>query len=213
MDYDHACRTLGDKDAVLGGLIERVGPCGLANLPEREPFETLVRSIVSQQLSTRAAATIFARFCDLFPPTRVPDPVRLLAMDDAAFRTAGFSRSKIAYIRDLAAHLSDGRLDLKALATLPDEDAIAALVNVKGIGRWTAEVFLMFNLRRPDLFPVDDLGLVKAVQSAYRMRTRPSPKRLRTVSVKWKPYRSVAAWYLWRSLSLPAAAPITVTTP
>ncbi len=212
MDYDHACRTLRETDAVLSGLIERIGPCGLADLPEREPFETLVRSISSQQLSTRAAATIFNRFCDLFPPTHLPDPVRLQAIDDAALRTVGFSRPKIAYIRDLAARISDGRLDLETLVTLPDEDAIAALVNVKGIGRWTAEIFLMFNLRRPDLFPADDLGLMKAVHSAYRMRKRPSPQRLRVVSARWKPYRSVAAWYLWKSLSLPKTSPVTVAT-
>lgn len=204
-NYANAIRHLRRRDPVMADIIERVGTCGLATLPDREPFSALLESIASQQLSIKAADTIFRRFCDLFPPDCRPDPVRLAQLDDAVIRAAGFSRPKIAYLRDLTAHVTDGRLDLHALDHLTDDEAIATLSRVKGIGRWTAEIFLIFRLKRLDVFPVDDLGLVNAIHRAYRLRKRPTEARLRTIGEPWRPYRSVASWYLWASLALPQA--------
>lgn len=211
-DYSKAIRHLRRRDPVIAGLIKQVGACGLATMPEREPFSALLESIASQQLSIKAADTIFKRFCDLFPPDRKPDPARLALLDDAVIRAAGFSRPKIGYLRDLTAHVTDGRLDLHALDHLSDDEAIAALSRVKGIGRWTAEIFLIVRLKRPDVFPVDDLGLVRAIRLAYGLRKPPTEARLRAIGEPWRPYRSVASWYLWASLALPqttAAAPPT----
>lgn len=202
-DYAKARRHLRRRDPVLADIIRRVGACGLATMPDREPFSALLESIASQQLSIKAADTIFKRFCALFPPDCKPDPARLARLDDAAIRAAGFSRPKIGYMRDLTARVTDGRLDLHGLDHLDDDAAIAALSQVKGIGRWTAEIFLIFRLKRPDVFPVDDLGLVNAVRRAYRLRKRPTEARLRTIGEPWRPYRSVASWYLWASLALP----------
>ncbi len=190
------------RDPTLGAIIKRVGPCKLHSAAPRDPFEALTRSIASQQLSTKAAETIFGRFCDLFPPDRRPTPGHVMTLTDDQIRSAGFSRPKVSYIRDLASHVLDGRLDLKGLKKHPDEEVMRQLVEVKGIGRWTAEIFLMFRLGRPDILPSDDLGLMNAVHRAYGMRTRPTPDRLRTMGETWRPYRSVASWYLWASLKL-----------
>jgi DNA-3-methyladenine glycosylase II len=165
------------------------------------PFVALSYSIASQQLSLRAADTIFKRFCDLFPPDRVPDPAKLVSMHPDTIRAVGFSRPKVGFLQDLAAQVVDRRLLLDSLSALPDEEVLQALTAVKGIGRWTAEVFLMFRLGRLDVFPADDLGLVKAVQRVYGLRKKPSRERLLRIAEPWRPYRSVAAWYLWRSLS------------
>lgn len=183
----------------MAGLIRRVGPCRLAGAPRQDPFASLTRSIASQQLSVKAADTIHGRFRDLFP-RRAPTPAVLLTLDDAALRAVGFSRPKVGFLRDLAARVLDGRLDLKALRRLSDDEALAALVAVKGIGRWTAEIFLMFRLERPDLFPTDDVGLARAVRLAYGLRTRPTDARLLEIGEPWRPYRTVASWYLWQSL-------------
>jgi DNA-3-methyladenine glycosylase II len=200
-DYSVARRHLMKADPTLNLIIKRIGPCGLHAVAPRDPFETLCTSIASQQLSTKAAATIFGRFCDLFPPNRKPTPDRVMALTDAQIRATGFSGPKVGFIKDLAAHVLDGRLDLKALKKLPDEEVMRQLVAVKGIGRWTAEIFLMFRLGRPDILPADDLGLMNAVQRAYGMRQRPTPDKLRKLSEAWRPHRSVAAWYLWASLT------------
>jgi DNA-3-methyladenine glycosylase II len=162
----------------------------------------LAEAIASQQLSVKAADTIFGRFCALFEPDRVPDPVRLLQLDHETIRGAGFSRSKIVFLRDLATHVVEKRLSLDRLHELEDAHVLEQLTAVKGIGTWTAEIFLLFRLRRPDVFPVDDLGLVKAAQRVYGMRQRPSRKKLLKMAEAWRPYRSIAAWYLWRSLSI-----------
>lgn len=212
IDYAKGRRYLMRRDPVLAGIIRLIGPCGLATFPERDAFVSLLEAIASQQLSVKAAETIFLRFCRLFAPDCVPDPVRLARLDDAAMRAAGFSRPKIAYLRDLTAHVTDGRLDLAALAHAADEEVIAALTQVKGIGRWTAEMFLIFRLKRPDVFASDDLGLVNAIQRAYGFRTRPSPRRLLATSEPWRPYRSLASWYLWASLALPAETIRTAVT-
>lgn len=189
-------------DQKLGQLIKRVGPCELHRAAPRDPFEALTMSIASQQLSTKAAATIFGRFCDLFPPDRRPRPERVMTLSDDQIRGVGFSRPKVAFIKDLAAHVLDGRLDLKGLKKQSDEEVMRQLVAVKGIGRWTAEIYLMFRLGRPDILPADDLGLMNAAHRIYGLRKRPTPDQLRTRGEAWRPHRSVAAWYLWASLSL-----------
>lgn len=199
-DYRSARRVLTAQDPVLGALIRRVGPCGLASDQRDDPFRALVEAIVWQQLSTRAAATIFGRFLALFPDGAFPAPADMLATPDQRLREAGFSRQKVSYLRDLCARVADGRLALEALASLEDERVIAELTEVRGIGRWTAEMFLMFRLHRPDILPVDDLGIVKAVQRVYGLRKPPTAERLRRIGEAWRPYRSVAAWYLWASV-------------
>lgn len=198
-DYAIACKHLMKVDPKLGRIIKQVGRCELHAFAPRDPFEALCMSIASQQLSTKAADTIFRRFCDLFP-NRKPTPEAVMTLSEAEIRAAGFSRPKVTFIKDLAAHVLDGRLDLKGLKKHPDDEVMRQLVAVKGIGRWTAEIFLMFRLGRPDIFPADDLGLMNAVQRVYGLRKRPDAKRLRKMGEAWKPHRSIAAWYLWQSL-------------
>jgi DNA-3-methyladenine glycosylase II len=200
-DYSAARRHLMKVDPKLSLIIKRIGPCELHAVAPRDPFEALCMSIASQQLSVKAADTIFKRFCDLFPPNRRPSPDRVMTLSDDEIRAVGFSRPKVSFIKDLASHVLDGRLDLKGLKKHPDEEVMRQLVAVKGIGVWTAEIFLMFRLGRPDIFPADDLGLMNAVQRAYGLRQRPDAKRLRKLGEAWRPHRSVAAWYLWQSLS------------
>lgn len=187
-------------DPKLGAIIKRIGPCGLHSVAPRDPFEALTMSIASQQLSTKAAGTIFRRFCDLFPSCR-PTPARVMTLTEDEIRAAGFSRPKVGFIKDLASHVLDGRLDLKGLKKHPDEEVMRQLIAVKGIGRWTAEIYLMFRLGRPDILPADDLGLMNAAHRIYKLRARPTPDKLRRLGEAWRPHRSVAAWYLWASLS------------
>lgn len=187
-------------DPKLGAVIKRIGPCGLHSVAPRDPFEALTMSIASQQLSTKAADTIFRRFCDLFPGRR-PTPARVMTLSDDEIRAVGFSRPKVGFIKDLAGRVLDGRLDLKGLTKHPDEEVMRQLVAVKGIGRWTAEIYLMFRLGRPDILPADDLGLMNAAHRVYKLRARPTPDKLRRLGEAWRPHRSVAAWYLWASLS------------
>jgi DNA-3-methyladenine glycosylase II len=198
-DYARARRTLLQGDAVLAALIKRHGPCGLAAAQRTDHFSALVRAITNQQLSTKAAATIYGRLAALVPGG-TPTPEGLAKLTDVQLREVGYSRQKIAYLRDLSAHVLDGRLDLRTIHDLPDDEVIAALTNVKGIGRWSAEMFLMFRLHRPDVLPVGDLGIVNAIRTQYRLRKVPTPDRIRRIGEAWKPYRSVACWYLWRSL-------------
>ena len=199
-DYRAARRHLMKCDPRLRDVIKRVGPCRLHAFAPRDPFETLCLSIASQQLSTKAADTIFRRFLDLFPRRR-PTPERVMTLSDAEIRAVGFSRPKVSFIKDLAAHVCDGRLDLARLKKHSDDEVMQQLVAVKGIGRWTAEIFLMFRLGRQDVLPADDLGLMNAAHRVYKLRKRPDAKKLRAMGEKWRPYRSVAAWYLWASLS------------
>jgi 3-methyladenine DNA glycosylase/8-oxoguanine DNA glycosylase len=199
-DYRAARRHLMKCDPTLGDLIRRVGPCRLHAVAPKDAFATLCRTIASQQLSTKAADTIYGRFADCFPKRR-PTPELVMTLSDDRIRACGFSRAKLSFIKDLASRVSDGRLDLKSLRRHPDDEVLRQLVAVKGIGRWTAEVFLMFRLGRPDVLPADDLGLMNAVQRAYKMRKRPTAKVLRTMGERWRPHRSVAAWYLWASLA------------
>jgi DNA-3-methyladenine glycosylase II len=201
-DYSRARRHLMRRDPKLGALIKEVGFCRLGEAPDQPHFVALSYAIASQQLSVKAADTIFNRFCDLFPPDRIPDPAKLVTMQPDAIRAVGFSRPKVGFLQDLATQVVEGRLPLAALHALPDEEVLQTLIAVKGIGRWTAEVFLLFRLGRQDIFPADDLGLIKAVQRVYGLRRKPSRERLMKIAEPWRPYRSVAAWYLWRSLSI-----------
>jgi len=198
LDYARARRVLARRDPVIRDLMRRYGACGLAAAQHADPFTALTHAIVSQQLSTKAAATIAARVDALVagPPT----PRAFAAVTDAQLRAAGLSGQKVTYLRDLCARIEDGSLPLDRLDRLSDDAVIEALTQVKGIGRWTAEMFLMFRLHRPDVLPVGDLGIVKAVQRAYNLRTLPTAARLARIGEPWRPYRSVACWYLWASL-------------
>jgi DNA-3-methyladenine glycosylase II len=197
-EFARARRALMRRDPRLSALMKRVGPCLLPEARTRHPFAALVRAVIAQQLSGKAAATIHDRVIALVGGMEGLHPASLLAADPVALRAAGLSRQKISYLKDLAAHVSDGRLDLAALEDLPDEDVIAAITAVKGFGRWSAEMFLMFRLNRPDVFPVADLGIVKGVQTLFGMKRRPKPSTMQRLAEPWRPYRSVAAWYLWR---------------
>jgi DNA-3-methyladenine glycosylase II len=197
-DYSKARRLLSRRDPVIRDLIRRHGPCGLAEAQHEDAFTALTHSIISQQLSTKAAATIARRFDALFGG--IPTPAAVALVDDAQLRAVGLSSQKIRYIRDLCSRVADGSLTLEKVNELPDEDVIQSLTQIKGIGRWTAEMFLMFRLHRPDVLPVDDLGILKAVQRAYGLRKLPRAERLTKIGEPWRPYRSVACWYLWASL-------------
>jgi DNA-3-methyladenine glycosylase II len=198
IDYSRARRVLARRDPILRDLMRRHGPCGLADSQHTDPFVALVHAIISQQLSTKAAATIAGRVEALLGG--MLEPTRVASVSDVQLRGAGLSGQKIGYLRDLCRRIEDRSLPLDALEAMADEDVIAALTQVKGIGRWTAEMFLMFRLQRPDVLPVGDLGIVKAVQRIYRMRKVPSAARLHRLGEAWRPYRSVACWYLWASL-------------
>jgi DNA-3-methyladenine glycosylase II len=198
IDYARARRLLARRDPVIRDLMRRHGACGLAKAQRTDPFQALVQAIIAQQLSTKAAATIAARFSALFGDRLTPAAVA--AMSDDRLRSVGISPQKLRYIRDLCARTLDGSLVLNGFDAHTDDDVIASLTSVKGIGRWTAEMFLMFRLHRPDVLPVGDLGLVKAVQRAYKLRLAPTPDRLSRIGETWRPYRSVACWYLWASL-------------
>lgn len=198
IDYSRARRVLARRDPILRDLMRRHGACGLAESQHTDPFVALLHAIVSQQLSTRAAATIAGRVEALMGGK--PSPSRAAAVTDLQLRAAGLSGQKVRYLRDLCARIENATLPLDQLDHMTDEQVIEALTQVKGIGRWTAEMFLMFRLHRPDVLPVGDLGIVKAVQRAYRLRKVPSPARLLRLAESWRPYRSVACWYLWASL-------------
>lgn len=197
-DYARACRLLGRRDPVMRDLMRRYGPCGLAGSQHADPFKALAHSITSQQLSSKAAATIARRFDDLFGGS--PTPGQVLEMPEARLRAVGLSGMKASFIRDLARRVHDGSLRLDALDALSDDEVIAELTTVKGIGRWTAEMFLMFRLHRPDVLPLGDAGIVNAMKKAYRLRGVPTPARMTRIAESWRPYRSVGCWYLWASL-------------
>jgi DNA-3-methyladenine glycosylase II len=198
-DFARARRLLMRRDPVLAPIIRKYKQRSILDGPAMDPFSALVRTITSQQLSTKAAATIHRRILDLMP-AGVATPEALERISDEQLRAAGLSRQKIAYVRDLARHAVSGDLPLHTLNALSDDDVIAAITRVKGLGQWSAEMFLMFRLHRADVLPVDDLGIVTAVQRLYGLRKRPKPDRLRKIAEPWRPYRTVACWYLWRSL-------------
>jgi len=194
-----AINHLKRADPVLAKVIARVGPCRLEQRRTGTHYDALVRSIVFQQLSGKAAGTIHRRFCELYPKKR-PSAELVLKSDDASLRGAGLSRQKIGYLRDLSARVVDGTLPLAHLGRLSDDSIIEHLVQVKGIGRWTVQMFLMFRLGRPDVLPELDLGIQSAIQRAYGLAKRPTPKEVVVIGETWRPYATVASWYLWRSL-------------
>jgi DNA-3-methyladenine glycosylase II len=185
-------------DPVLGRVMEAVGPYRPADRTAGSHFYSLSRAIVFQQLSGKAATTIFNRFVALFPGEEL-DARLLLDFSDEQLRRVGLSRQKSAYLRDLATKVDSGALPLDHVDSLPDADLITHLVQVKGIGKWTAQMFLMFKLGRPDVLPDLDLGIQNAIKRAYRKR-RVTPKDVLRIGAKWSPYSSIACWYLWRSL-------------
>jgi 3-methyladenine DNA glycosylase/8-oxoguanine DNA glycosylase len=192
-------------DPVLAGIVARVGPYTLVPRRHRDHFGSLARAIVFQQLSGKAADTIHKRFLGLFP--EAPTPTHVVSATDAALRGAGLSRAKVAALRDLASAALDGRLPLPLSHRLADEEIVERLVSVRGIGPWTAQMFLMFHLGREDVLPTGDLGLRTAAKRAYRLRGDTSPERLERLAAPWRPYRSIATWYLWRSLETPGSNP------
>jgi DNA-3-methyladenine glycosylase II len=198
-----ALDRLKDADPVIAGLIGRFGePDEVLRRRGRRPgdaYGALLRSIVGQQLSTKAARTIFERLTALFGD-RTPAPRELLAVDPDQLRGAGLSRAKVAYLRDLAEHVEDGELELEQLAELPDEEVSAQLTAIKGLGQWTVDMFLIFHLGRPDVLPVGDLGIRRAVQLSYGLDELPAPAELERIAEPWRPNRSLACLYLWRSL-------------
>ena len=197
-DYRASVRHLKKVDPVLARVIERVGPCRIQIRDGGTHFQALSRSIVFQQLSGKAAGTIHSRFVALFPAG--PEPQSLLVFTDAQLRSVGLSRQKIGYLRDLAQKVVSGELPLDAVEQMSDDELIDHLVQVKGIGRWTAQMFLMFRLGRRNVLPELDLGIQNAIRRAYGKRKRPSPKQVRAIGAKWSPHSTVACWYLWRSL-------------
>ena len=198
-----ACRHLGEADPVLGRLIGRVGACGLQIRPSQSLFAALTRAIVYQQLSGQAAATILSRVIALFAPKRFPTPHDLLAMPPERLRAAGLSTAKTAALRDLAARTLDGTVPPMArVRRMEDEEVVVALTQVRGIGRWTVEMLLMFGLGRPDVLPLGDLGVRKGFAVTFGGRGLPEPEVIARRAERWRPYRSVASWYLWRALEL-----------
>jgi DNA-3-methyladenine glycosylase II len=197
-----ALAVLREADPVMARLVDDHAGVVRADLRRDRPgdaYGALLRSIVGQQLSTKAAATIYGRMTELFGG-HAPTPRQLLEADPENIRAAGLSYSKIKYLRDLAAHVEDGSLELERLPELPDEEVSAQLTAIKGLGQWTADMFLMFHLGRPDVLPVGDLGIRRAVQTEYRMRKLPDAKRLERLAEPWRPYRTLACLFLWSSL-------------
>jgi len=199
-DLNKAERTLARRDKRLALFIKRYGACRIR--PHTRYFQTLVGSIISQQLSTKAADTIHKRFLSLYAPTRSPRPAQILMTPDDDLRACGMSFQKISYIKDIAAKTEDGTLKFSKLSQLSDQEIIEMLTQVKGIGVWTVHMFLIFSLARFDVLPVGDLGIRRAIQLAYGFDQLPNAEEIERVADEngWRPYCSVASWYLWRSL-------------
>ena len=197
--HTDALAHLRAADPRLAAVIERVGECGFEARAEGTHFGAVARAIVYQQLSGKAAGTIHRRFEELYGG-RAPTAEELLATPDERLRGVGLSRQKMSYLRDLAARVAAGEVPIESLDAMPDDEVVAALVRVKGVGRWTAQIFLMFRLGRPDVLPELDLGVQKGVQLAYGRRRLPTPKDVARIGAAWAPWRTIAAWYLWRSL-------------
>ncbi len=203
-DAAEAVRHLRDSDARLARIIERTGPFRLRLATLQTPFEALAESIVYQQLTGRAAATILSRVVALFRPRRFPRPADVLAAPEPLLRGAGLSRGKVAALKDLAAKSEEGVVPrLARLREMPEDEIVERLTQVRGIGRWTVEMLLIFRLGRPDVLPATDYGVRKGFARAYGKRELPAPKTLLRYGERWRPFRTVASWYLWRVLELP----------
>jgi DNA-3-methyladenine glycosylase II len=202
-EVTEADEYLRGRDPVLRRLIDSGGSID----PETDrrgsrpdAYEAIARAIVGQQLSTKAAASIWGKLVDAFGGS-MPEPGELLAEDDDVLRGAGLSRAKVGFLRDLATRIAEGELDLKQLPELSDEDVIAELIQIHGVGRWTAEMFLIFHLGRPDVVSTGDLGIRRAVQIEYGLDELPAPAELERIAEPWRPHRTLACLYLWRSLA------------
>ncbi|MBV8941475.1 MAG: DNA-3-methyladenine glycosylase 2 family protein [Solirubrobacterales bacterium] len=202
VDLSAAVAHLRRADPVMRALIKELGADGLHDRAGRpaDHYGALVRSIVGQQLSTKAALSIFTRLTDRFGG-RTPTPAEVLADDPEELRAAaGLSRAKVSFLRSLAEHVLDGSLELERLNELPDDEVIAELVAVRGLGLWSAHMFLMFHLRRPDVLPTGDLGLRRAIRDRYGLPTLPDPATMEQIAEPWRPYRTIACRFLWRAL-------------
>jgi DNA-3-methyladenine glycosylase II len=197
--WDEACKHLARRDRVMKKLIPRFGEARLQS--RGDAFTTLARSIVGQQISVKAAQSVWDRFATLIeaPAAKLP-PQAVLALDCSAMRSAGLSARKVEYLRDLARHFADNTVHVRQWEQMDDEAIIDELVAIRGIGRWTAEMFLIFHLMRPNVLPIDDLGLIKGISVNYFSGEPVSRAEAREVGDAWAPYRSVATWYIWRSL-------------
>lgn len=207
MNHHHAHRLLRMSHPRMAELIARSRRYKIMPAASVRPFDALAESIAYQQLSGKAAATIFGRVRALYPKRKWLDPGQLLATPDETLRAAGLSRAKTAALKDLAAKTIDGTVPSgPALLRMTDDEIIARLTTVRGIGRWTVEMLLLFDLGRPDVWPVDDYGVRKGFAKTFGRRKLPTPKQLVKFGEKWRPYRSVAAWYFWRALDTPQVA-------
>ena len=207
MNHEHAHELLSASDPRLAALIARSRRYKIAPAVSIRPFDALAESIAYQQLSGKAAATIFGRVRALYPERKWLDPDQILATPDETFRAAGLSRAKTAALKDLAAKTIDGTVPVgRALIRMSDDEIIARLTTVRGIGRWTVEMLLLFDLGRPDVWPVNDYGVQKGFAKTFGKRKLPTPKQLEKHGERWRPYRSVAAWYFWRALDKPEEA-------
>jgi len=202
-----ARKALAASDPTMAALIDRIGKIDVATRMKRrseerpnDAYGALLRAIVGQQLSTKAARTIYLRVIDLFGGS-TPSPEQLLEAREEDLRAAGLSGRKTEYVRDLASHVLSGELELDRLDSLGDEEAIAEIVAVRGLGQWTAEMFLLFHLERPDVLSGGDLGIRKAIQVEYELEAMPSPEEAVALSERWSPHRSLASLYLWESLA------------
>lgn len=200
--HANAIAHLSAADPVLGGWIAQAGPCSLRRERGGTHFASVARSIVYQQLSGKAAGTIYARFEAIFGG-RSPEPAELLKVKPPALRAVGLSERKAEYLLGLAKDVRSGRIPLASVDEMPDHEVIETLTAVRGVGEWTAQMFLMFRLGRPDVLPTLDLGVQNAIKQLYGLRTHPKPERVATIGAKWAPYRTVASWYLWRVVDDP----------
>ncbi|PYI86144.1 MAG: DNA-3-methyladenine glycosylase 2 family protein [Verrucomicrobia bacterium] len=201
MKHNHAHQHLSASDPRMATLITRSRRYDIAPLVSIRPFDALAESIAYQQLSGRAAAAIWSRVRALYPKGKRLDPQKILASPDDTFRAAGLSRAKIAALKDLAAKTIDGTVpSARALSRMSDDEIVARLITVRGVGRWTVEMLLLFDLGRPDVWPVHDYGVRKGFAKTFGRRKLPTPKELMKFGERWRPYRSVAAWYFWRAL-------------
>jgi DNA-3-methyladenine glycosylase II len=199
-----AVNHLKKSDPVMARIVGAVGPCRFKVRAEGTHYHAVFRSILYQQLAGAAALAIHRRVQALYGG-RDPTPEELLGTSDDTLRAAGLSRQKLSYLRDLSARVASRDVVMDAIENLPDADVVSTLTRVKGVGRWTAEMFLIFRLGRPDILPDLDLGIRTAIKRAYRLRKLPDSKRVHGIGSKWAPYRSIATWYLWRSVDGDAA--------
>lgn len=205
MDYAIALHTLKQADPRLAAVIDRVGGCKLDQIQQSgDVFYSLSRSIIYQQLSTKAANAIHQRFLQLYPQLPFPTAIAVLETPDEVLRQAGISRPKIVYLKDLAQKVLAGLPSLTELESLDDEAIIQTLTVVKGVGRWTVQMLLIFRLHRWDVWPIADLGIRMGIRRLYNLPELPGLRTMETLGAAWKPYRTIASWYLWRSLDIPS---------